>query len=380
MNNEYLKFYDTHKISPVKQNIEDFDFHVKRRINLLRHLSIHPFCIKDKMVLEVGPGGGFNSLAINALEPKLLTLVEPNKTGFNELEENLRKYSMNDNIDLYNMRLEDFILKDKNKYDVVFCEGLIQGLENKENFITLLSSKVSMNGILVITTADEISIFFEMVKRFIANQMVKEIKDFDEKIIILKDIFKKDLDSLVHMTRKHEDWCADLLCDAYYNHNISINDVLSLLGDKFYLLGSSPDIFQDFRWFKSLPKNCKEYNHYFLKQFKEMRHCFIDYRLSISKRKIQDNLELSNLCKNFINIVKSLDNNIEKHWHQTDIINIVINLEHNLRDISVELSNSLKELIILLNKVEIKFEDIEKLEYLPLCFGKGQIFLSFSRV
>ena len=78
---------------------------------------------------------------------------------------------------------------------------------------------------------------------------------------------KYDLDSLIYMTRKHEDWCIDLMCDAYYNHTFSISDALKLLEKDFFLLGSSPNIMTDFRWYKSLSNNYEEYNNYFYQKF-----------------------------------------------------------------------------------------------------------------
>ena len=56
--NEYLKFYEKYKISPVVQNIEDFTRHIKRRTNLYRQLSVLPSTIEGRDILEIGPGFG----------------------------------------------------------------------------------------------------------------------------------------------------------------------------------------------------------------------------------------------------------------------------------------------------------------------------------
>ena len=123
----------------------------------------------------------------------------------------------------------------------------------------------------------------------------------------MKKIFKKDLDSLIYMTRKHEDWCIDLMGDAYYNHTFSISDALKLLEKDFFLLGSSPNIMTDFRWYKSLSNNYEEYNNYFYQKFNKIKHSFLDYRTNISERSTIDNDELSTLCKEFIKIVKTIE-------------------------------------------------------------------------
>lgn len=375
MQNDYLEFYEKHKVSPVKQDIQNLEAHTNRRLGLLRQLGIHYFCIKGKKILEVGPGGGFNSLAINNLHPKSLTLVEPNTTGYKELLSNLQDYR---NIYSYNMTLEEFSSNVKEKYDVVFCEGLIQGLTSKEIFINILKEKVSETGILVITVADEISIFFEIVKKLLSNIFLKDIKDFEKKIELMKKIFKKDLDSLIYMTRKHEDWCIDLMGDAYYNHTFSISDALKLLEKDFFLLGSSPNIMTDFRWYKSLSNNYEEYNNYFYQNFNKIKHSFLDYRTNISERSTIDNDELSSLCKEFIKIVKTIEKN-KIDFKDTNIVEILKKIKDNVLNIDKLIDDSIDELINLLEKPIITIKDIEELKYLPLSFGKGQIFLSFSK-
>ena len=375
MQNDYLEFYEKHKVSPVKQDIQNLEAHTNRRLGLLRQLGIHYFCIKGKKILEVGPGGGFNSLAINNLHPKSLTLVEPNTTGYKELLSNLKDYR---NIYSYNMTLEEFSSNVKEKYDVVFCEGLIQGLTSKEIFINILKEKVSETGILVITVADEISIFFEIVRKLLSNIFLKDIKDFEKKIELMKKIFKKDLDSLIYMTRMYEDWCIDLMGDAYYNHTFSISDALKLLEKDFFLLGSSPNIMTDFRWYKSLSNNYEEYNNYFYQNFNKIKHSFLDYRTNISERSTIDNDELSSLCKEFIKIVKTIEKN-KIDFKDTNIVEILKKIKDNVLNIDKLIDDSIDELINLLEKPIITVKDIEELKYLSLSFGKGQIFLSFSK-
>lgn len=58
MKNEFLRFYGTHNISPVRQNIDDLEMHYQRREKLYRQCGIPVIAFKDKEVLEIGPGGG----------------------------------------------------------------------------------------------------------------------------------------------------------------------------------------------------------------------------------------------------------------------------------------------------------------------------------
>jgi len=78
------------KISPVRQNIDDFSLHVKRRKGLYRQLGLLPSSFEGKKILEVGPGGGYNALVTATFKPEKYVLIEPNTTGFRELKENLK--------------------------------------------------------------------------------------------------------------------------------------------------------------------------------------------------------------------------------------------------------------------------------------------------
>ena len=60
--NDFLSYYGEHRISPVRQNIGDLSLHYTRRRKLYRQLGMPCRIFEDANVLEVGPGGGYNSL------------------------------------------------------------------------------------------------------------------------------------------------------------------------------------------------------------------------------------------------------------------------------------------------------------------------------
>ena len=55
--NEILDFYREHSISPVHQDIADFNYHCERRAKLYRQLGMPTLLFDKAEVLEVGPGG-----------------------------------------------------------------------------------------------------------------------------------------------------------------------------------------------------------------------------------------------------------------------------------------------------------------------------------
>ena len=63
MSNEFIEYYGEHNISPVHQDISDFEIHYGRRRKLYRQCGIPLQTFKNAKVLEVGPGSGYNTLA-----------------------------------------------------------------------------------------------------------------------------------------------------------------------------------------------------------------------------------------------------------------------------------------------------------------------------
>ena len=66
MSNDFLNFYGEHHISPVKQDVDDFAVHLKRRQKLYRQCGIPVMTFRRASILEVGPGSGYNTLAFFA--------------------------------------------------------------------------------------------------------------------------------------------------------------------------------------------------------------------------------------------------------------------------------------------------------------------------
>ena len=372
--NEYVNFYEKNKISPVRQNIDNFALHVKRREALYRQLGLLRANFEGKKILEVGPGGGYNALATYSFQPSQYVLVEPNSTGFQELKTNFAAHEFCENVEFHNAFLEDFTCKEK--FDVVMCEGLIQGLPNREVFLTKLSSLVKEGGVLVITVADEISMFFEILRRYLANELIKETNDFEQQITLLVEAFSPHLDTLKGMTRRYDDWCADLLCDAIYNHTFSVADAIEIFKEDYFFYGASPNLFQDFRWYKALPYEPNEYNTYYLKQFNVNRHNFINSAFVYKTREDTKNLELSAICKKLIAVVKSLEKN-DGMYEQEALYTVFDHLEANISILDKKIVDAVQEVRILVGNVNVK--KVAQMKQLISLFGRGQTFISFVK-
>lgn len=375
--NEYVNFYEKNKISPVRQNIDNFSLHVKRREALYRELGLLRANFEGKKILEVGPGGGYNALATYSFQPSTYVLVEPNSTGFQELKENFATHEFRENVEFHNSFLEDFTCKEP--FDVVMCEGLIQGLPNREVFLTKLSSLVKEGGVLVITVADEISMFFEILRRYLANELIKDINDFEEQIATLVEAFSPHLETLKGMTRRYDDWCADLLCDAIYNHTFSVSDAIAFFQNEYFFYGASPNVFQDLRWYKALPSQPFAYNAYYLEQFNTQRHNFINSAKTYDKRLAEKNVALSLTCKELIGVVKSLEKN-ENRYTKEDVVACLKRIASNLKEVDSVLHVSIQEVIEIVQKEKLTTRDVSQLCAMKPLFGRGQTFLSFHKM
>ncbi|HDX6329077.1 TPA: methyltransferase domain-containing protein, partial [Campylobacter fetus] len=158
MENEFTQFYKEHNISPVSQDLSDINLHLKRRANLYQMLGIDKRLFKNRDVLEVGPGSGFNSICFCKWGANL-DLVEPNDKGRKEISQNLNGYKFR----LYDDFIENFV--SSKKYDFVIAEGFLPSLNNSKDILSSLIKLVKKDGILVTTCIDEFSHFYEDLRR-----------------------------------------------------------------------------------------------------------------------------------------------------------------------------------------------------------------------
>lgn len=86
MKNNFLEYYGKHNISPVKQDISDIELHFAKREKLYRQLGIPNIAFRNSRILEIGPGGGYNTLAFFKWGENIIELVEPNKAGLEDLQ------------------------------------------------------------------------------------------------------------------------------------------------------------------------------------------------------------------------------------------------------------------------------------------------------
>jgi len=310
----FLKFYEEHGISPVSQDIEDLGLHFHRRIGLYRTLGITPLLFKNRDVLEVAPGSGYNSIVTATFGAHSYDLVEPNPVGFGEMIKLFDKYKFEKlGIEFFNCRLEDF--SEKRDYDIVLCEGLIPGLDNQDEFIIRLAKTVRSGGILVVTCADVVSLFFETLRRYLSRILISraiknECANGNSVMSILTKAFQPHLASLSGMSRPAEDWVYDVLLNpaasSIADKEFSIEKCLNIVGHNFWFYGSSPNFLSNMCWYKKIEREPKEYNRVMINSFKEQRHNLLHYN-EVGNSDLLANEKLFRLCLYFTRCVDAIN-------------------------------------------------------------------------
>lgn len=231
----------------------------------------------------------------------------------------------------------------------------------------------------MITTSDEISIFLEVARRYIANKLTYEIVSIDDKLETLTKAFASHLSSLPGSSRSIRDWVLDVLInpastsiDEYYSFVDAIRD----FGKEFYYFHSSPNIFTNPTWYKQLEEEPLEYNKRYVEQFLSSWHTLFWQYADVSRRKQSLNLELSRLCLEFSCSNRRFENGEARLEDcEIEIKRITTMIQENLSGSHAE--DILKDFNLLLDQTSL--ENIQRNNKFALAFGKGQQYVSFIK-
>lgn len=380
MRNVFLEHYEKHKISPVKQDLKNIKKHFYIRTKLYEQLGVPSLMIKDKDVFEIGAGSGYNSIVTSSFKPKSYTIIEPNSTGREEMLKLFDRMGRGKDIVVVNKTIENF--NTEQKFDIIFAEGFLPTLDNRYEILDKMSSLLRKNGIMVITTADDVSLCFDVARRFLANMLLKNKKnlDFDKQMEYLDKIFSFHLRTLKNMTRLTFDWCADMLGgDAIYQHNLSPDNAISHLQDSFYFYKISPDIILDETWYKDVPLSVRKYNNNKKERLNLNWHNLFHYRVFTEKRSIKINQELSDLCKHFTKLCKRSEYEKYNKKLKKEILETIDGISKNLNGISKKITKSLDELYNIIENDDFSPEKIKNMPNFKKAFGRGQQYMSFIK-
>lgn len=354
------------KYSPAKQTTEMEKLAFLRK-ELYKNLGLNRFSFENRDVLEIGSGFGYNALA-NLLNYNLnsLTLIELNRECANGSEELLKDF---ENVEVIN---RDFLSVDLDKkFDIVIIEGTIHFMDKKEFVLKKIDNLLKKDGILIITSIDAISQFFDITRRLFANILIKDIEDFDEKVDILVKAFEPHTQSLKGFSKEIKDWCIDMFINDSLYFTFDIEEMLNVVDYEIYHM-ASPNLINDMRWYKHYDRS-----NYKIEQFNAKRHNLLHYKLNSCDRDIKLNIELKEMCKEYLEIIKKNEMN-EFNVYKNDLIDILLLIKKNA-SFDKEISNVLEEILNILSKDNINYSDIANSKYFSQAFGRGMQYFSLIK-
>ncbi len=373
-----IDFYRDNKVSPVRQNIENLRAHFERRESLYRHLGILPSYMRGRKVVEIGPGSGFNSLYTAYLAPSSYLLIEGNPKGVEEIESLFLKYpDLRKNIKIEQTILEEY--KTSETFDFVLCEGVLSGTRNPRQIIKKCAELVAPGGVLVLTCEDYISFFPDLLRRLLSNLITSPNDDLNIKLSKLLPVFSPHLSKLEGMSRLHEDWIIDnLINPAGHLSLTSIPEAISILSKDFDIYYSSPQFFTDWRWYKMLKGENKNFNKRAISQYWQNSHNLIDHDSVFPPISEEQNKKLYEFCK-------CTAKNIELLEHTQDMT-LLKEIEKNLEQVinltnlfSSKTGNAFREVLSLLRTQPVNGKAVAQSKHFSSLFARGMQYLSFHK-
>jgi len=276
----FVHFYSSLGIIPTRQDISNLRQHIERRQSLYCHLGLPPIAVCNASVIEFGPGSGHNAVVTGLLGPRRYVLVDGNPPSLKSTSKLLKQYCPKLQFDLQHSSILKF--KSEEKFDIVLCEAVIPTQDKPPSFLRHVSRFVRPGGVLVITCMDAISLLPEMLRRWLAWDLVKNISEFDAKVARLAEFFRPDLAALPGMSRRPEDWVIDQILHPWTGPLFSIPEAVTALGRHATVLGSSPRFLIDWRWYKNIfGPQCTD-NSFAMNSYYEQGLNLIDWRVALA--------------------------------------------------------------------------------------------------
>jgi len=376
MTASHLAFYTAHGISPVRQDISDWERHRQRRSALYRQLGILPSYLKDRSVLEVGPGSGHNALYTASLEPSRFVLVEGNSTGIGHIRALFAEHSQIPVPEIVAARIEDY--RPAEPFDFVFCEGLLSGVPNPDAVLARLADCTAAGGLLVVTCVDHLSHFPETLRRVLAQRLIDPADPVEAQAAALLPMVGPHLATLGGMNRRWDDWVIDnLIHPGSIIPLINLPETICVLASRFDFLASAPHFVTDWRWYKSITGADHEFNLPAIEQYWCNAHNLLDHRFTLPPRQVPANQRLYDLCTQARALVEAYEAT-RRDGFITQFAEILDDIAADARTFSPETADALDEAADLVRNPPDVGATAAASRFGAL-FGRGQQYLSLSR-
>ena len=336
-----------------------------------------PVLFRERTIMEIGPGGGFNALAYFHWGSDVV-FVEPNHKGQEEIPIQMAENGILPNRWTLIKNTVENIPANK-QFDIVIAEGFLPGLHDRDPVVSALSKLTSKGGVLVVTCADDVSILFEVVRRIIATRLIiiQGAVNFQDKVDLLSQAFASHLAKLQYASRPVNDWVTDVFINpACYANLFSIEDCINEFGNEFEIMASSPDMFTDYSWYKNTEFNR---NGSCLAQFACKRHNLILWDIPETIRSAEANATLHRAAYALRRYASGMAEDLNNEPQISVICEILKSIINITTDLDARIGAALSEAAQLISDSSLNAKMISTAEKLAVVFGRGQQYVSLVR-
>ena len=334
-------------------------------------MGIPPLLVKNKSVLEFGPGSGHNSIYTAQLTPKRYHLVDANPKGLNDTRELLSSYNV------YDLEVIDSLFLDyqsNSRYDLVWAEGCIPLQAQPIPILNHLSSFTKKEGIFVTSTSNGISFLSETIRRLASSICMNASQSINEQLDTVRPLLDGHLAHLKYMSRPVDDWLVDSILQPLQDRkHLSIPCALETLKD-YDLYGSSPKFITDWRWYKEFVGEGYDFNEVALDCYYKNNINLIDCRFVFESHSIEFGQNLEATCNSTWDVMCQIQGGDLSKWQEFFIL--LDNISNLIKKLAPETAVAIEEANQWLQDgAPVK----KKLSYFPQWWGRGQQYLSFIR-
>lgn len=378
MKNDFLDYYNKYQISPVKQDISDLEMHYQRRKKLYRQCGIPTIAFRNAQILEVGAGGGYNTLAFFHWESGHVDLVEANPWGRKDMEKLFEQLQISkDKYDVFPCKIEEY--QTKKKYDFIIAEGFVQNLYNQQEVIGKLQELIAKDGVIVITCTDAVCYYVELMKRLVGCVLTADMVEYQQKVEYLAEIFEPQLAQLKGVSRSAKEWVQDQILDTpnVNGMELSLWQAINYFSEDFDVLGCSPRMFTDYSWYKDIWYDDK-------KSYKEQ---FLQKRMSLllaNMPEVTVSIEESNLLTQHFDYIKKMEVEYESTFNMKCVNKIIEEMDSMRELVEKKLDENFMRIFLEIREVllcilEKKSVKMENYPNFFSAFGRTQQYISFVK-
>ena len=313
----FTDFYAEHGADLVSREYSDQAALFRVREALFILLGVPPSAIRNRAVLEFGPGSGHYSVFNLRHRPRKYVFVE----GVEEVRNALKNRLLASDIEEVSWEIKDDLFEafeSDEKFDLVIAEACIHGQVDPAALFTHFVSFVEEGGILVVTTESACSKLSEILRRLVRDKLVSPRESVGAQLEVIVPVLRNHFINLKGLSRTPEDWIVDNIVQPVTGLKLfSIPDAMSALPSEFSVLGTAPRFAQDFVWYRSVSDGRSHSRSTVTNSYYRNICSILDSRHPDTRVEAESGQELEGLCEELFKSVGLLEEENCKDWGDT---------------------------------------------------------------